>query len=319
MGKNKEKLSLEKKDMTLDQFFTKPDVAKRLYDVVGENVDFDSFDVFLEPSVGVNSFGSNFPPNKGVLMDIDPKQNVFWYNQKTQKHEIVKAKDKKINIIQMDFLSLGDSIDTLGLFPNKKIVVIGNPPFGQGSSLAVKFFNICAKISNTICFIVPRTFKRVSIQNRLDLNFHLIYNEDLPYSSADCIFEPVMNAKCCMQIWQRSEKKRTLVKLASTHRDWEFLPLGPLKDRKGCENKQPTPPPNADFAMKAYGSNCGEIVTEGLADLRPKSWHWFKCKDSEKLIKRFNQLDYSISEDAVRQSSIGRKDLIEIYTKKFGK
>ena len=319
MDNSEEQLSLEEKNRDLDQFFTKPDVARRLYQSIGEKLDLDSYDVFLEPSVGANSFGSNFPLRKSVLMDIDPKQIVFWYNKETETHEIVEASDKRINIIQMDFLSLGESCDLLGLSSNKKIISIGNPPFGQASSLAVKFFNICAKFSDAICFIIPRTFKRVSIQNRLDLNFHLIYNEDLPYSTNDCVFEPVMNAKCCFQIWQRKDEKREIIELSSKHKDWEFLPLGKLEDRDGCKNKQPTPPEGADFAMKAYGSNCGEIVTEGLKDLRPKSWHWFKCEDPETLIEKFNQLDYSISEDSVRQNSIGRKDLVELYTKKFGK
>ena len=157
----------------------------------------------------------------------------------------------------------------------------------------------------------------MSVQNQLDLNFKLIYNEDLPYSSKDCVFEPVMNAKCCYQIWVRSGEKRQKIDLPSSHKDWEFLPFGELEKREGLEKMQPTPPKNADFAMKAYGSNCGEIVTTGLSDLRPKSWHWFKCDDPKLLISRFKQLDYSISEDTVRQSSIGRADLVKLYTDKF--
>jgi len=71
--------------------------------------------------------------------------------------------------------------------------------------------------------------------------------------------------------------------------------------------------------MKAYGSNCGEIVTTKLENLRPKSWHWFKCDNPSELISKLKQLDYSISKDSVRQSSLGKSDLVEIYTKKFGK
>ena len=76
-------------------------------------------------------------------------------------------------------------------------------------------------------------------------------------------------------------------------------------------------PTTADFAMKAYGSNCGEIVTTNLQSLRPKSWHWFKTDNPKELIKKLKQLDYSISEDTVRQSSIGRAEVVSLYSQKF--
>ena len=83
-------------------------------------------------------------------------------------------------------------------------------------------------------------------------------------------------------------------------------------------NNQPTPPTGADFAMKAYGSNCGEIVVTDLMNLRPKSWHWIKSNiDIEILKKRFNSLDYSISKDTVRQDSIGQQEVIYLYKCKF--
>jgi len=63
---------------------------------------------------------------------------------------------------------------------NKKYIVIGNPPFGKNSSLVINFFNKSAEFADVITFILPKTFKRVSIQNKLNLNFILIYNEDIP-------------------------------------------------------------------------------------------------------------------------------------------
>ena len=90
--------------------------------------------------------------------------------------------------------------------------------------------------------------------------------------------------------------------------------FGP-KDNKN----QPTPPEGADFVMKAYGSNCGEIITDGLEDLRPKSWHWIKANiNIDKLIENFNKLDYSISKDTVRQDSIGKQEVVQLYKEKYG-
>lgn len=320
MGKSKKKPDLNKQNENgLDQFYTKPREAKRLFDLIGNHVNLDNYDLFVEPSSGGNSFGCLFPKGKSILMDIDPPEEIFLYNKDSDTFEKENRKDSSANMVKIDFLSFGKCYESLGLKSDKKIISIGNPPFGKVSSLAVKFFNICAEFSDCICFIIPRTFKRVSIQNRLNLNFHLVYNEDLPFSNSECVFEPAMNAKCCFQIWERKETKRQQIELSKSHPDWEFLPLGPLEERAGCQNKQPTVPKGADFAMKAYGSNCGEIVTTKLENLRPKSWHWFKCDNPSELISKLKQLDYSISKDSVRQSSLGKSDLVEIYTKKFGK
>jgi len=122
-----------------------------------------------------------------------------------------------------------------------------------------------------------------------------------------------MMAKCCFQIWEKKENKRPIVKLSTTHDDWEFLGFGP-KDEKG----QPTPPKGSDFAMRAYGGRCGEIVDTGLEKLRPKSWHWIKSKINKNiLIERFKALDYTTSLDTARQNSMGRGELVRLYSEMY--
>jgi hypothetical protein len=183
---------------------------------------------------------------------------------------------------------------------------VGNPPFGRVSSLAIQFFQHAAQWADVIAFIIPRTFRRVSVHNKLDLNFHLVYDEEIPVSP--CSFNPPMMVKCCFQIWEKREKVRPIIKLSTVHADWEFLGLGPT-DEKG----QPTPP-EADFAIRAYGGKCGEIMESGLELLRPKSWHWIRSLiNKHTLIERFKTLDYSISFDTARQNSIGRGDLVRLY------
>ena len=123
-----------------------------------------------------------------------------------------------------------------------------------------------------------------------------------------------MTAKCCFQIWEKKEQLREVVNLPKNSPDWDFLPFGP-KDSNG----QPTPPQDASFAMKAYGSNCGTIKEGNLQSLRPKSWHWIKTQYPKKLKDRFSQIDYSISEDTARQNSLGRAELVYLYEKTFKK
>ena len=262
-----------------DQFYTIRNIAKQYYSELNDIIQLNDFELFLEPSAGSGSFYDLLPADKRIGIDIEPNHS---------------------DIIQMNFFDYVP--DT-----SKRTIVIGNPPFGKVSSMAVKFFNRAADFADVIACIIPRTFKRVSIQNQLDRSFHLIHNSDLPMEP--CCFEPKMGAKCSFQIWQRQQTPRELVVYDKTHPDFSFLKLGDKDD-----NGQPTPPVGADFAMKAYGANCGEIVTEGLEKLRPKSWHWIKSNIDIDLLKgRFKCLDYSISKDTVRQDSIGQKELIHLY------
>ena len=157
--------------------------------------------------------------------------------------------------------------------------------------------------------MIPQTFHRVSVQNKLDLNFRMVYNEDID----GCIFTPEMPAKCSFQIWERFQERRQKVELKTTHSDWDFLSLG----NEG-ENKQPTlPPKNIAFAIGAYGVKVGRIVESGFDKLRPKSWHWIRTDYKDELIDRFLSLDYEISERTVRQSSLGRGELVQLYVDSY--
>jgi hypothetical protein len=122
-----------------------------------------------------------------------------------------------------------------------------------------------------------------------------------------------MSVKCCFQIWVKKEEPRLPVVLESSHKDWQFLALGP-KDSVG----QPTPPIGADFALRAYGGQCGQVIEKNLHILRPKSYHWIKSNiQKEELIKRIESLDYSLSCNTARQNSIGRKELVTLYQSSF--
>jgi hypothetical protein len=265
----------------LDKFYTLPAYSKKCINKVSELYNFMRWDLIVEPSAGDGSFLNQIPSNNKIGIDIQPEHS---------------------DIIKQDFFEYSPPVD------KTNILVIGNPPFGKVSSLAIKFFNHASKWANVIAFIIPRTFRRVSVQNKLDTYFHLVYDEELP--NKPCCFSPPMNVKCCFQIWEKKLSKRKIVDLPTKHDDWEFLSFGPL-DKQG----QPTPPKNADFAMRAYGGKIGEIRIDNLEELRPKSWHWFKSNiDKIELVSRFNQLDYSNSLNTARQNSMGRGDLVSLYT-----
>ena len=269
----------------LDKFYTKPSVAKKCLDTIGEWKPWSSWGLVVEPSAGNGSFFHQIPTDKKVGLDLLPGAPT---------------------ILQQDFFTY-----TAPPGPGP-ILVVGNPPFGRVSSLAVRFFWKAASFSSALAFILPRTFRRSSIQNRLPLSFHLIHDEDIPMEP--CSFDPPMMAKCCFQIWEKREEERVPVALPTTHPHWTFLSMGP-KDAEG----QPTPPQGADFALRAYGGRVGEMKHEGLQTLRPKSWHWIRSQiPKEILVERFEALAYEESLDTARQNSLGKGDLVRLYTEAYG-
>jgi hypothetical protein len=265
----------------LDKFYTLPLCSKKCIDKVSELYTISNFDIIIEPSAGNGSFLNQIPSNNKIGIDISPEHS---------------------DIIRLDFFDYSPPLDM------KNILVIGNPPFGRVSSLAIKFFNHAAKWANVIAFIIPRTFRRVSVQNKLNSLFHLVYDEEIP--NKPCCFSPPMMVKCCFQIWEKQAIRRRIVQLSTKHNDWDFLPFGPI-DEKG----QPTPPQGADFVIRAYGGRIGEIKLNNLSNLRPKSWHWIKVNiEKKELVSRFNKLDYSNSCNTARQNSLGRGELVKLYT-----
>ena len=272
------------RDAGLDKLYTITEISNKCIYIIGTKYNWDTWDLVVEPSAGNGSFLTKIPTSKKIGIDIEPEHT---------------------DIINKNFFDYNPPVG----FNN--ILVVGNPPFGRVSSLAIKFFNHAAKWCNVIAFIIPKTFRRVSLQNRLHKKFHLIYYEEIP--SEPCSFSPPMQVKCCFQIWEKKNENRDIIKLTTKHDDWDFLSNGP-PDNSG----QPTPPKGADFALLAYGGKCGSIVTKELDKLRPKSWHWVKAKISTPLlIERFRSLDYSISKDTARQNSIGRGELVKLYSESF--
>ena len=270
----------------MDKFYTIPSYSKKCIGKVEEIYgDYSQWRLVVEPSAGNGSFLQQIPSQRKVGMDIEPEGE---------------------NIMKQSFFDYVPKYQS-----ETRILVIGNPPFGRVCSMAIKFFNHAAAWADVIAFIVPRTFRKISIQNKLNTLFHLKYDEEIPTSP--CHFTPKMMAKCCFQVWEKRIQLRPLILLPTYHEHWEFLSYGPLDDKK-----QPTPPTGADFAIRAYGGKIGEICDENLHVLRPKSWHWIKVNHTKinkyTLIDYLKSLDYSKSINTARQNSMGRAELVNLYT-----
>ena len=246
---------------SLDKFYTKSEQVRLVSDIFYEYV--DPGQEVVEPSAGAGAFKDYVT----LMLDLVPEAP---------------------GIIQQDFLSF----DT-----TKYKYYLGNPPFGKNSSLAKAFFNHAAKGKGVIGFIVPRTFRKVSVQNSLDLNFILIKEVDLP-SDSFTLDGKNYSVPCVFQVWKYSEVPRKKVILNTTHKDFSFV------DSTNC-----------DFSLRRVGVNAVKINPHN--NFAVASNYFIKQAHSG-VIETFRILEKDFQEasrDTAGNPSLGKGELVEIYTR----
>jgi predicted RNA methylase len=164
--------------------------------------------------------------------------------------EAVQAKGVA-NVISFDIeplhelVSVGDFLEQE--IKESNLITISNPPFGRNNSLSIPFFNHAAKVSNAICFIVPRSWRKWSVTNRLDLGFELALDLDIDIDYVDAAGTPLSNKNhlaTCFQIWNKADVPRTLVRVTD----------------KGIIEK--VSPELADVSLTIFGYGCGKVKTQ---------------------------------------------------------
>lgn len=175
-----------------DKFYTKPEIAEKCVSILNEYLpNINTYD-WIEPSAG-----------NGKFMDAMPG-HVNGYDIKPERSDI----------IQQNFLEFVPTKNTslLGL--------IGNPPFGPSGKLAVQFINHAASFCDIIAFILPASFCRMSIQNKLDRRLRLVKSVMLPSDS----FIPKTNSKVVFQIFEKNDSyMRPVIPLPRESRDFKFI------------------------------------------------------------------------------------------------
>jgi hypothetical protein len=90
-------------------------------------------------------------------------------------------------------------------------IVIGNPPFGSQSSLAVAFMKRAESLgADIIGFILPRSFEKPSLQNRVPAIFELVSSTRVAQDAFLVNGEPY-DVPCCFQLWRRAVEARPRV------------------------------------------------------------------------------------------------------------
>lgn len=260
----------------LDQFYTNPQLAQRLFaDLIADHLgDRWSCDVrWLEPSCGTGAFLSLLPPD-ALGVDLDPKCP---------------------GAVRADFLSWTPPVGD-----ERPLVVVGNPPFKHD----VAFFNRCAELgAERIAFIVPRSWQKLSVQNRLDRAFHLAHEEELPLDAFIFEGQPA-KVPTVFQVWERCEEQRPLTVLPATHRDFAFVTY----EQRGT----------ADFAIQRIGANAGTVKDLDAPHLSKNSHRFVRVADRAQVAEVravFEGVDWSSVKACVAGCpSISNPEMVQAYS-----
>jgi len=238
-----------------DKYYTKQKIADRYSNIIltkyGSNV------TYIEPTAG-----------NGAFLKILP------------------------GIVGYDLKPEGKGIIALDIFDNYNFddntVVAGNPPFGTNANLAIKIFNHIANQNvKSICFIVPKTFKKVSTQDKLNLNYRLVLEEDIE-SNAFTVEGKNKDVNCVFQIWELSLDKRTMSKHPPTNGV-----VFTTKDK-------------ANIAIRRAGGKAGQVLS-GL-DHSESSTYFIKA--DERIRKMLALIDTSVAGNTAGVKSISKKELL---------
>ena len=319
---SKAKQSKGLKRNTIDKYYTKDRVVETCLAAFKTHVKIGKKDLCIEPSAGNGSF---IPGIKALF-----KQYRF-YDLEPEHAEIIKQ-----DYLLFNADALIDPSETIG-----KIHVIGNPPFGRQSSLAIKFIKKSCEFCNSIAFILPKSFKKDSLQKTFPLNFHLILETDLP-DKAFLVDDVEHNVPSVFQIWVKSKVERAPVeKLVPMH--FTFVNMqapaadmqAPAADMQAPAANMQAPAadmqapaadmqapaanmqaPAADVSFRRVGVNAGTISTE-IEEKSEQSHYFIKFTNNKPLTENLTRLagiTYN-SNNTVGPRSISKQELIKEFNK----
>ncbi len=258
-----------------DQFFTKPEVASTFANWVKSHGITSGR--LIEPATGAKALSKHFP---GIEMyDLYPTES---------------------DIKKQDFL-------TSNMGYQEGTTVIMNPPFGKSSDLAMAFFNKAAEIADHIALIGPRTFRRPSLQKKLDSNWHLVDEYVLPRNSFYLPAEGDLantdkvrgyDVPAVAQIWSRGEEERVAPDLPKASEHFQFVPLE-----------------DANFAIRRKGRRAGQVLS--IADV-PESPSFYYIKGDNVALRAFKSVNWKeLGNDVMGSRSLSKPDIITAVEKEL--
>ena len=275
------KPSIGLKRNTIDKYYTKPSAVDLCMNLIKEHLICNKDDWIIEPSAGNGAFIESIKllTEKYKFYDLSPEHG-----------DILKQDYLEFDatVLLQDYCKLG----------TQQIHVIGNPPFGRQSSLAIKFIKKSCEFCTSISFILPKSFKKDSLKKSFPLNYHLVCEEEIPKNSF-LVNGVEHDVPCVFQIWQIKHFDRTVAdKLEPTN--FKFV----------LQNDHP------DISFRRVGVNAGTIDT--TTDCKSVQSHYFiRFTDRQHVNRNVEKLKKIIYEtnNTVGPKSISKQELIKEFNK----
>ena len=257
---------------TKDKYYTSSKIAKDCVEAVKKYVHIHENDLAIEPSAGHGAF---------IPFIKDTFENYKFYDIDPNNDEIEKA-----NFLEIDFL-------TTHLTNN--IHIVGNPPFGRQSSLAIQFIKKCCQNTNcrSISFILPKSFKKESMKKCFSSYFHLDFQMDIPSFSFIVENKP-HDVPCVFQIWNRKDVPR-LIPEKLLPRGFSFVKI---------EN-------NPDISFRRVGVYAGKIDRNYESkSIQSHYFIKFSFPLTDQIYDKIISIDYPSKQDTVGPRSISKQEVI---------
>ena len=259
----------------IDKFYTSPDIVNQCINFIEDNIKIEKDDLCIEPSAGDGAFipGIKSLCNNAKFYDISP-DNIEIQQQ---------------NYLEYDYSALIKK-------PDSRIHIIGNPPFGRQSSMAIKFIKKSCEFCYSISFILPKSFKKDSLKKHFPLNFHLIFEYDLPKDSFT-INKEKYNVPCVFQIWIKKNTHREVAKKLIPNK-YTFV--------KKEESH--------DISFRRVGVNAG-IIDKQTSNKSIQSHYFIKfdIELTDDLFKKLSIIDYDCKNHTCGPKSISKQELIREF------
>ena len=258
---------------TLDKFYTSPIVADRCFQQFITQLKPSAQDMIIEPSAG-----------NGAFIDLIKSKfkNYKFYDIEPEEHPDIETQD---------FLELDTS-----QFNGNTIHIIGNPPFSRQSSMTIKFIKKICKFADSFSFILPKSFKKQSMQKHIDLYFHNIYSVDLENNSFLVNNKPY-DVPCVFQIWVKNNNKRLIPEKLTPNNSYKFVKKND----------------NPDISFRRVGVNAGTISKN--IECSVQSHYFIKFlnnKSVDENMEKIKNITYA-ENNTVGPKSIGKQEVIEAF------
>ena len=316
-----------------EQFYTDSQIANECVEYALAFFEKEGIKIgtVLEPCGGTGEFVEALKIHniEVISCDIDPKHR---------------------DVVYADFLDPTDD----PTFKNGKtlssytgIATITNPPFGRNNDMSIPFFKRCAETSDYICFIIPKSWRKASVINRLPKDYWLVADKELPSDSfyfSDGSRSDKGVLQTVFQIWEkratprpkieepdhglikkiqpkkrqtqiyRQDKRQLYVKKAG-----KFIEVEEDLFRKGEKQKRPVYVVGANFSIYYSGStagNCRRISSE-VVDANTASYYFYI--EDEEVMKAIEEIDFKkLTGDNAYVESFSIDDINRELNKKFG-